>query len=367
MKKLCKAVLFIFPLLCMVAAVNWYVDSYAYLRVTYDGIGEQMERGMNVEGLQESDFNDRKLLLACLNRQSSAKEVIVAGSSRVMNFDCGMFGTDSFYNTGLSESTIYDLLAVAGILDRNGRLPEKMVVGVDAFLFNASHNNERWKELEDYVSYMEGRICASQESGPAADGVKAVEETAAAALADTGRDNTKWLSLNYFRYNITRLWEHRRFLVNYTTDRETERYLKRCDGSIAYERSLREVDVGEVEELTRQSIAEHVVYRLTDYREIDGESMRLFTALLDYLQGRGVEVILYLPPYSPMMYNYIESEEQFRIALQVEQSVKKLAADRGIALYGSYDPAGCGLEMTDLYDIYHVKTEKMPDTFYRVQ
>ncbi len=73
-----------------------------------------------------------------------------------------------------------------------------------------------------------------------------------------------------------------------------------------------------------------------------------------------------MPPYSPLMYNYIESEEAFQITLEVEEKVKELAKERGIALYGSYNPAGCGLEMTDLYDVYHVKTEKMMDTFYPV-
>ena len=73
-----------------------------------------------------------------------------------------------------------------------------------------------------------------------------------------------------------------------------------------------------------------------------------------------------MPPYSPMMYNYIESEEQYQITFQVEERIRQMAQDRNMALYGSYDPSGCGLEMTDLYDIYHVKTEKMPDTFYPV-
>ncbi|MCM1297244.1 MAG: hypothetical protein NC311_17020 [Muribaculaceae bacterium] len=361
-KKWCKAVLFLLPLLCMVAAVNWYVDSYAYLRVTYDQIGGRMAwESLNVEGLQESDFNDRKLLLAYIGQQMEPKELIVAGSSRVMNFDHEMFQTDSFYNAALSESTIYDLLAVAGALELSGQLPEKMVIGVDAFLFNKSHNNDRWMELEEYARYMEGRLeesaSAEEENG---------QGPGAPAMADTGRDHSKWLSLDYFRYNVTCLPSRKRFLADYTREWETERYLKHYDGSIAYQRSLREVDVSEVEELTRQSIEEDVVYRLTDYHEIDEESMALLDRLVGYLQGQGVEVMLYLPPYSPMMYNYIESEEPFRIALQVEERIRRMASDRQAALYGSYDPAGCGLAMTDLYDIYHVKTEKMMDTFYPV-
>lgn len=382
MRKWCKAILFVLPLVCMVAAVNWYVDSYAYLRVTYDQIGAQMtDHSMNVEGLQESDFNDRKLLLACLKRQE-AKELIVAGSSRVMNFDHTMFDTDSFYNTALSESTIYDLLAVTGILDQAGRLPERMIIGVDAFLFNANHNNDRWEELGEYVTYMEN-IIGQSEYGIGTAGAetsfseaeytkrqsgygKMIQNGTFDMDINTGRNNGKWLSLDYFRYNVTLLPSHKRFAVTYTPDWETEQYLKHYDGSIAYQKSLRDVDVSEVEELTRQSMEEHVVYRLTDYDAMDEESVALFEGLIDYLQAQGVEVMLYLPPYSPMMYNYIESEEQFHITFQVEEKIRQMAADRGVALYGSYDPAGCGLEMTDLYDIYHVKTEKMPDTFYPV-
>lgn len=383
MRKWCKAILFVLPLVCMVAAVNWYVDSYAYLRVTYDQIGSQMvDHAMNVTGLQESDFNDRRLLLACLKRQEEPKELVVAGSSRVMNFDHTMFGTDSFYNTALSESTIYDLLAVAGILDSQGHLPDRMIIGVDAFLFNTSHNNDRWKELEAYAVYMEDIIGQSEfESGTAGAETstseaeyikrqsghgKMTQNDAFDMDINTGRNNSKWLSLDYFRYNVTLLRPHKRFAVAYTQDWEAEQYLKHYDGSIAYQKSLRDVDVSEVEALTRQSMEEHVVYRMTDYAAIDEAGMTLLSGLIGYLQAQGVEVMLYLPPYSPMMYNYIESEEQFHITFQVEEKIRQMAADRGVALYGSYDPAGCGLEMTDLYDIYHVKTEKMPDTFYPV-
>lgn len=354
MKKWCKAILFLLPVILFVGAVNWYVDSYAMLRVTYDQIGEQMAvYGRNVEGLEESDFNDRSLLLACM-KQQDARDVIVAGSSRVMNFEHSMFGTDSFYNAGLSESTVYDLLAVTGILAAQDKLPKTMIIGVDAFLFNTSHDNERWQDLSAYENCMSVILHGKFDEGNLH------------PQKETGVDMSKWLSLDYFRYNITLLPQKKRFLVSYTDDWETERYLKHYDGSIAYQRQLREGDVSGVEELTRQSMEQHVVYRLTDYHEIDQAHWERFAGLTAWLQGQGVEVILYLPPYSPLMYNYIESEEAFQITLEVEEKVKELAKERGIALYGSYNPAGCGLEMTDLYDVYHVKTEKMMDTFYPV-
>ena len=355
MRKWGKAILFLLPVLFLVAVVNWYVDSYAMLRITYDQIGEQMAvYGANVEGLEESDFNDRNLFLACVRKQEGPREIIVAGSSRVMNFDHTMFDTVSSYNAGLSEATVYDLLAVTGVLAAEDKLPETMVIGVDAFLFNTSHDNERWKDLYSYANYMGVILDGKFEAGNLH------------PQKNTGTDMGKWLSLDYFRYNVTLLPERKRFQVSYTNAWESERYLKHYDGSIAYQRQLREGDAATVEELTRQSMEEHVVYRLTDYKEIDYGHWERFEKLIAWLQEEGVEVILYLPPYSPMMYNYIESEENFQIALEVEEKVQELARERQIALYGSYDPAGCDLEMTDLYDIYHVKTDKMMDTFYPV-
>ena len=222
------------------------------------------------------------------------------------------------------------------------------------FRSNTSHDNDRWEDLYPYHNYM--NVILNEK----------FDEGNLHPQKNTGKDMGKWLSLDYFRYNVTLLPERKRFQVSYTDDWETERYLKHYDGSIAYQRELREGDTAMVEELTRQSMEEHVVYRMTDYQEIDHGHWKKFERLVIWLQEQGVEVILYLPPYSPMMYNYIESEEAFQITLEVEKRVQELANERQIALYGSYDPAGCGLEMTDLYDIYHVKTEKMMDTFYPV-
>ncbi len=355
MKKWLKAALFLLPLLLFIGWVNWYVDSYALLRVTYDEIAAQMAAGKNVEGLEDSDYNDRNLLAARLKGMEEAPQVMVLGSSRVYTFDHTMFGTDSFYNAGLSEATIYDLLAVTGILAAEGKLPKTMVVGVDAFLFNKSHDNEKWKELESYANYMS--LALDRKLSP----------ELANPHKDTGREFSKALSLDYFRYNVTLLPDRKRFDVNYTDEWETEKYLKHYDGSVSYQRKLREVNPADVEEMTRQAMEEHVVYRMTDYTEIDKWHFQRLSGLIDYLLDAGVEVILYLPPYSPMMYNYIESEEAFQITLEVEEEVKNLAARKGLTLCGSYDPAGCGLEMTDLYDVYHVKTEKTADTYYLAQ
>lgn len=313
-----KPALFLLPLLLFIGWVNWYVDSYALLRVTYDDIAAQMAAGKNVEGLEDSDYNDRNLLAARIKGMEEPPQIMVLGSSRVYTFDHTMFGTDSFYNAGVSEATIYDLLAVSGILRRQDKMPETVVIGVDAFLFNKSHDNEKWKELEGYADYMSLTL----------DGKLSPELVQ--PHKDTGRELSKALSLDYFRYNVTLLPDRKRFAVSYTDEWVTEGYLKHSDGSVSYQRELREVNSADVEEMTRQSVEEHVVYRMTDYAEIDEGHFSRLSELIDYLQGAGVEIILYLPPYSPMMYNYIESEEAFQITLDVEKMVKIWQSKKGL-------------------------------------
>lgn len=202
MKKWLKAALFLLPLVFFIGWVNWHVDSYAFLRVTYDEITAQMKAGKSVEGLEESDYNDRKLLAARLKGMEEPPQVMVLGSSRVYTFDHTMFGTESFYNAGLSEATVYDLLAVAGIMSVEEKLPQTVVIGVDAFLFNRSHDNEKWKELEGYANYMAMTL----------DGK--LSPDLANPHKDTGREWGKILSLDYFRYNVTLLPDRKRFAVS---------------------------------------------------------------------------------------------------------------------------------------------------------
>ena len=164
-----------------------------------------------------------------------------------------------------------------------------MIIGVDAFLFNTAHDNDRWLELEEYARYMD------EAAGREADGQETAGESSR-RLKNTGKHHDKWLSLDYFRYNITCLPEGKRFAVSYTKDWETELYTKHYDGSVSYQKALRDVQPEEVIALTEEAMETHVVYRMTDYQEIDAGSMALLTARIDYLHRHNVEVQLYLPP-----------------------------------------------------------------------
>lgn len=364
MKKYFQIVLFIIPILVFVFGINWYVDSYGALRITYDEIADRMVNSkQNVTYLSDSNANDRYLLLSVYKKLKTAPETSVIGSSRVMNFEEGMF-EGSFYNASLSEATIYDLLAATGIMAYNNKLPKRMIIGVDSFLFNPSLNNDRWKDLEVYEKYMESLIETEYVNSEA---ISKTNVFINEKTINTGFDISKTLSLDYFRYNIDLFFEGERFKAEYTDNWDNEVQTKHYDGSLSYESGHRDAPVEDVIALTNAAIDEHVVYRMPGCKEVDIESMALLSKLIRYLTNQGVEVSIYLPPYSPMMYDYIESDPEYVIIDEIESEVRKMVSDQKndlIKIYGSYNPYPCGLEMSDLYDIYHIKAEAMMKTLY---
>lgn len=81
----------------------------------------------------------------------------------------------------------------------------------------------------------------------------------------------------------------------------------------------------------------------------------LLEKLVGYLQNRKVEVVFYLPPYHPYVYNYIETSEKYQIVLEVENYLRNLALEKGIEVYGSYDPDLLGCTEKDFLDGMHMR------------
>ncbi|WP_320971640.1 hypothetical protein [Enterocloster bolteae] len=78
-----------------------------------------------------------------------------------------------------------------------------------------------------------------------------------------------------------------------------------------------------------------------DYNSLDDELKAEFENLVNYFVSEGIEVIFYLPPYHPIVYDYINKHEKYREVLLAEKYFKDFAIDNSIELYGSYDPACC--------------------------
>jgi len=95
----------------------------------------------------------------------------------------------------------------------------------------------------------------------------------------------------------------------------------------------------------------HAHYTLEDFSYSE-HSMKLLSALLDYLQKR-YDVEIFLAPYYPAVFQKIQSNVPE--ALLVEQKIREMARTKNIRVIGSYNPETVHCTNEDFYDGAHAK------------
>ena len=97
---------------------------------------------------------------------------------------------------------------------------------------------------------------------------------------------------------------------------------------------------------------------LKGFVEIDARYKREFNDFLELLKKDGVEIVLYLPPFHPQLYEYyLKGNGKFQILPinRVEDYTRETAKVHGAKVFGSYDPEKAGIQEQEFYDGMHVR------------
>jgi len=86
---------------------------------------------------------------------------------------------------------------------------------------------------------------------------------------------------------------------------------------------------------------------------------KLLTAFIDYLQHKNIEVIFFISPYHPLVYNHFQNAKEYKIIIETEKFYTQLAKDKNIKIVGTYNPAKLGLSNSAFYDGPHCKYEAL--------
>lgn len=76
------------------------------------------------------------------------------------------------------------------------------------------------------------------------------------------------------------------------------------------------------------------VYGIADFTQLE--------SFIKYLGEKKVEIIFFLAPYHPKVFDHISSRSKYAMVLNNEGYFSKQAAAKQIKLYGSYSPAKLG-------------------------
>lgn len=298
------------------------------------GFGEaQMAKELSSSpAIYTANMDERKFVRSRVHLENMEPDVIVLGSSRVMQIGSHNLGTDVL-NLAVSGASVEDLVAISQMASKKFE-PSSILIGIDPWLFNSKSKQNRWRTLS-----------AEYRSGMQELGIMLGE-----ALLSDGRqavDTENVVAQMYDYFNVSTFS---------AVDDEPEYLSKiRRDGSRVYDIYYANKDRLSVE----KGALEFASYAMEPF-EFSDQNRELLSRLISHLSRRQ-RVTLVLSPYHPALYQFMADHD--RKFLNIEKISRDLAAELNVKLIGSYDPkvAGCGAD--EFYDGMHPKDSCMEKVF----
>jgi hypothetical protein len=327
-----KLSLIVIPLGLMIVLVNYKVDP-ANLFTGPDftkGIALILNAGNNVENTK--NYNERILQSERIKLLGESPTLAVLGSSRIMEIGSDFFPGKRVLNLGVSHASIYDVVAIIGLLDSCNKLPAEMIINVDPGLIGQNGTPE-WKDIGEYINYL----------------VKKFKKPYQQNQPDYSLGNfyklKALLSIDYFRSSVDFLLE-RGNKHYYSVGHEIPSFGRFFDGTIKYPYTYTHPDTFRVAKDAKiTAMKEGIPMPETD-------KILMFKGLLEYLKGKGVKVRLIMLPFHMEYYKTVN--EYFDYAfVKMERVLNEIAVQEQISISGSFDPAVFKLQESDFYDMYH--------------
>jgi len=347
-----KFVLLFLGIICVVllpvAIVNFIGDAgglFSKRKIYEEQIAQSLLKKKNVKGV--SNFDERLLQSFCLKFLQERPRVFVLGSSRMLSISRHFFSDESMFNLGVSGCSFEDILAFTSImLNRKFLSGQKIIIGVDPWIFNRFSGQNRWKSISSSAIEMAGKISFEINS-------RSVSRISWNRLSQT-------VSGAYFLRSLKRMGREskRGFQISEINEEISDLPLRKWDGSIGYDITYRSMSLEEVERSAIDYAMATPVYSLGNFNAIDLAILNGFKNLILFLKNKGAQVQLVLIPYHPKTYALLSSSPTYNIIInQVEQTIIQLSGDLGIVVSGSYDPTVVGCLEEEFFDGMHPKEE----------
>lgn len=335
MKKIIfETVKFIFPVFILLILVNYFGDAARLFHHDYEiKMADILLSGKNVTNVD--NYDERLFQKEIVLNKGVNPDVVVIGSSRAMFINSSFFSNSKFFNNSVSGASMQDIIAIYQLYKQNNKLPKKIIVGVDPWIFKDDKNITigRWQSIKEYYNSFHG---LKTDKSPSLYKYKEL------------------YSISYFQSSFKLI--PKLFLSGYNPTPSEKKYnylnTKLIDGSLTYGEVIRNASESEIETKMKRYVSGDV-YQIEEMKEISKNKYYEFEQLINDLKMNNVEVEFFLAPYPPLVYDVLE--EKYKVVLNVEKKINDFAVLHNIKLYGSFNPYSLGLDKTFFYDGMHCK------------
>lgn len=356
MKRLIRFLLFSVPVLGFLIFVNYKADPGNLFGAAPEKMVELFMQGKSAY-VKSGNVEEREVDKKIIEALDEAPECIAVGPSLVRWVNSDMVGSDNFYNLGMSSGNGYDVLAIFGQLEHNGKMPEQVLFCVDTLFFDKTvmENNKTWLRYEDDVQYALDMIGSETE----------LDDSRLEILESQTARYRQLISLAYFQSSMEYISVNgissEAKIGEPDKDYEGAYYLK--DNARVSSYAVENISREDVEEIMGKYISGRSNSTLdnavTPNEHLDAGQVDNFKRLITYLQEHGVEIKFFIHPFSPLVWDYIEESGEYPMVEELENFIREYAAEKEIPITGSYDPYEVGCSNEDFQDYRHMKAESL--------
>lgn len=285
-------------------------------------------------------MDERRFLRSRLTYKLSEADVIIMGSSRMMQIGSATLGHPAL-NLSVSGASVEDYVAFLpeAIKKANASL---VYLGADPWLFNAASGQNRWKSVDDLYGYWNEVISRCEYLGSTRMYLESKR---------TEKHDSSWAQILYKAVNQSSIVAENGNIEGIAK--------KAYDGFHIYDKRHTEKTPSEIE----QGFANLLNYSMNRYEDSDIARQK-YISLIHFLKESGVRVVIVLPPYHPDLFEIMKREKpKF---LEVESDFRKIAVSMNIQIIGSYDGKAIGCDISEFYDGMHPKESCMKKVLSQV-
>ncbi len=337
MKRFIRKILFAaLPVLAALIVVNYYGDAARLFDNNYEKeIADILKSGKYVTNI--SNYDERIFQKEVIKNFKSCPDVVILGSSRTLLIKPEYLENQPTFNNSVSGASIEDLVAIYQMYKARNMLPKKIILGIDPWTFNKNNGQKRWQSLmNEYYSFFNEK------------------KDTKAGLYTKNKKYAELLSPSYFQSSLKNIPAiiHGNRNPKPTTETHNKANTKLTDGSLVYSEEYRDASASDIEAKVKTYLSGSI-YGIEKFDSLSTKAIESFNLLIKDIQVNNIEIIFFLAPYHPIVYDAIS--KNYQMVIKAEEYVLKYSAINNIKVYGSFDPGKAGLIKSDFYDGMHCK------------
>lgn len=316
-------------------------------------IVDLMLQGYDVTNFESMD--ERQVVQLFAQDVPETPQIIGIGSSRVLQFNRALVGSDSFFNMGVTGADVRDCMTSYYKMITYGKAPQVLLWSLDPWVFHGTEDAFDARADVDLYNEFLTKVLNVPTDYEEPDPVELWK-----ALVDPA----------YFQGNVDYyLKNHGQTVITDEDGNEIDfrpvegdvmeqtSTVKRSDGSVLYDKEFRNSNEEQILALAAPAATTFNSVHMEGFDAMSETQIQAFDSFIRYTRSQGTTVIIVLSPWHPYVYDFLLTEPDLhRGFFQVEAWVREYCALNGISLYGSYDPTLIpDIQPIDFFDGLHCK------------